>query len=124
MRNALTHAKLLFVAVVWGVGWVAGRVIALAVPPITAAWIRYIIAVSCFLIFLKVTDRWQLPSREQWKIVILIGFFSTCVYQAFFMYGMKYTAAGDASLMITFNPIFTALLAIPFLSEKMNIRLG
>ena len=124
MRNALTHAKLLFVAVVWGVGWVAGRVIALAVPPITAAWIRYIIAVSCFLIFLKVTDRWQLPSRGQWKIVVLIGFFSTCVYQAFFMYGMKYTAAGDASLMITFNPIFTALLAIPFLSEKMNIRLG
>ena len=124
MRNALTHAKLLFVAVVWGVGWVAGRVIALAVPPITAAWIRYIIAVSCFLIFLKVTDRWQLPSREQWKIVVLIGFFSTCVYQAFFMYGMKYTAAGDASLMITFNPIFTALLAIPFLGERMNIRLG
>ena len=26
-------------------------------------------------------------------------------YQAFFMYGMRYTAAGDASLMITFNPI-------------------
>ena len=40
------------------------------------------------------------------------------------MYGMKYTAAGDASLMITFNPIFTALLAIPFLGEKMNLRLG
>ena len=124
MKNATTHAKLLFVAIVWGVGWVAGRVIALAVPPITAAWIRYIIAVSCFLIFLKVTDRWQLPSREQWKIVVLIGFFSTCVYQAFFMYGMKYTAAGDASLMITFNPIFTALLAIPFLGERMNLRLG
>ena len=124
MRNALTHAKLLFVAVVWGVGWVAGRVIALAVPPITAAWIRYIIAVSCFLIFLKVTDRWQLPSREQWKIVVLIGFFSTCVYQAFFMYGMKYTAAGDATLMITLKPIFTDLLAIPFLGERMNIRLG
>ncbi len=124
MKNAATHAKLLFVAAVWGVGWVAGRVIALAVPPITAAWIRYIIAVSCFLIFLKVTDRWRLPNREQWKIVILIGFFSTCIYQAFFMYGMKYTAAGDASLMITFNPIFTALLAIPFLGEKMNLRLG
>jgi drug/metabolite transporter (DMT)-like permease len=37
---------------------------------------------------------------------------------------MKYTAAGDASLMITFNPLFTALLAIPFLGEKMNLQLG
>ena len=32
--------------------------------------------------------------------------------------------AGDASLMITFNPIITALLAIPFLGEKMTKRLG
>ena len=55
---------------------------------------------------------------------ILIGFFSTFVYQALFMYGMKFTAAGDASLMITFNPIFTALLAVPFLNEKMNWRLA
>ncbi len=124
MKNAATHAKLLLVAIIWGVGWVAGRVIALAVPPITAAWIRYIIAVACFLIFLKATNRWELPSREQWKILSLIGLFSTCIYQALFMYGMKYTAAGDASLMITFNPIFTALIAIPFLGEKMNSRLG
>ena len=124
MKNALTHVKLLLVAAIWGVSWVAGRVIALAVPPITAAWIRYVIAVACFLIFLKVTDRWQLPSREQWKIVALIGLFSTCIYQALFMYGMQYTAAGDASLMITFNPIFTALIAIPFLGEKMNLRLA
>ncbi len=124
MKNALTHAKLLLVAAIWGISWVAGRVIALAVPPITAAWIRYVIAVGCFLIFLKVTNRWQLPSREQWKIVALIGLFSTCIYQALFMYGMQYTAAGDASLMITFNPIFTALIAIPFLGEKMNLRLA
>ncbi len=53
-----------------------------------------------------------------------LGSFSTVVYQAFFMFGMQYTAAGDASLMITFNPFFTALLAIFFLNERMNWRLG
>ena len=40
------------------------------------------------------------------------------------MYGMKWTAAGDASLMITFNPLFTAILAVPFLGEKFDKRLG
>jgi len=124
VNNALTHAKLLLVAAIWGVSWVAGRVVALAIPPIIGAWIRYVIAVACFLVFLKATDNWQLPSRQQWKIVALIGLFSTCIYQALFMYGMRYTAAGDASLMITFNPIFTALLAIPFLGEKMNSRIA
>jgi drug/metabolite transporter (DMT)-like permease len=70
------------------------------------------------------TDNWRIPTKMEWKRIIIIGFFSTFVYQALFMYGMKFTAAGDASLMITFNPIFTALLAVPFLDEKMNWRLA
>jgi drug/metabolite transporter (DMT)-like permease len=66
----------------------------------------------------------RIPTKEEWKRLAYIGFFSTFLYQVFFMFGMKYTAAGDASLMITFNPIITALLAIPFLGEKMTKRLA
>ena len=124
MKNASTHLKLLAVAIIWGLGWVAGRVVALHIPPFTAGWARYILAVACFFIFLKVTKQWVTPTREQWKIITAIGFLSTFLYQAFFMYGMRWTAAGDASLMITFNPLFTALLAIPFLGEKFDLRLG
>ena len=39
------------------------------------------------------------------------------------MNGMGYTAAGDASLMITFNPLFTAFLAVFLLDERMSWRL-
>jgi drug/metabolite transporter (DMT)-like permease len=120
----MVHLKLLFVAVIWGFSWPAGRILAQDIPPISAAWIRYVIAMSCFLIYLKMTDNWRTPTRLEWKIIVYIGFFSTFVYQALFMYGMKFTAAGDASLMITFNPIFTALLAILFLNEKMSWRLA
>ena len=118
------HTRLLIVAIIWGLGWTAGRVVATDFPPITAAWIRYIIAVAMFLLWLKMTGNFRIPTKEEWKRLFYIGFFSTFLYQAFFMYGMRYTAAGDASLMITFNPIITALLAIPFLGEKMTKRLG
>ncbi len=124
MQNASVHGKLLLVAFIWGIGWVAGRVVAQEIPPFTAGWIRYILAVACFLAFLKFTNQWKLPSKEQWYSLAQIGFLSTFVYQAFFMYGMKHTAAGDASLMITFNPLFTAILAIPFLGEKFDRRLA
>tara|TARA_B100000674_G_scaffold111379_1_gene82701 strand:- start:496 stop:1407 length:912 start_codon:yes stop_codon:yes gene_type:complete len=127
MKNTATHVKLLIVAMVWGLGWVAGRVVSneeTGIPPFAAGWARYVLAVACFLVFLKITNQWILPNRRQWKIVFLIGFLSTFLYQAFFMYGMRYTAAGDASLMITFNPLFTALLAIPFLGERFDKRLG
>ena len=124
MKDALIHLKLLFVAIVWGFSWSAGRILAQDIAPISGAWMRYVIALACFFIYLKMTDNWRTPTKMEWKRIIIIGFFSTFVYQALFMYGMKFTAAGDASLMITFNPIFTALLAVPFLDEKMNWRLA
>ena len=123
MKNLATHLKLFTVAVIWGFGWPAGRVVANDVLPFTASWIRYIIATLCFLAYLKLSKQWMFPSKSEWKILFLIGFFSTCVYQAFFMFGMQYTAAGDASLMITFNPIFTAILAVIFLKESMHWNL-
>jgi drug/metabolite transporter (DMT)-like permease len=124
VKDVLIHLKLLFVAIIWGFSWTAGRILSQDIAPISAAWMRYVIAMICFLIYLKMTDNWRIPTRLEWKRIVLIGFFSTFVYQALFMYGMKFTAAGDASLMITFNPIFTALLAVPFLNEKMNWRLA
>ena len=124
MKNVLTHFKLLIVAAIWGCGWPAGRVIANDIQPFAASWIRYVIAVLLFLIVLRLSTQWVIPVKSEWKRIALIGFFSTCVYQAFFMYGMQYTAAGDASLMITFNPLFTAILAIFFLGEKMTYRLA
>ena len=56
-------------------------------------------------------------------MVIAIGLFSTFLYQSLFMSGMRWTASGDASLVITFNPLFTALLAIPFLGNPLTRRL-
>ena len=44
-------------------------------------------------------------------------------YQLLFMHGMKFTAAGDASLIITMNPIFTVLLVSPFLGQRITARM-
>ena len=123
MKNFLVHFKLFLVAVIWGLGWPAGRVVATDILPFMASWLRYVIATGSFLLFLKLSKQWMIPNKSEWKRIFLIGFFSTCVYQAFFMFGMQFTAAGDASLMITFNPLFTAILAVIFLSEKMHLNL-
>ena len=123
MNNVAIHLKLIVVAAIWGFGWPAGRVVATELPPIGSAWVRYVMVVIMFLAYLKWSNQWILPSKTQWKHVAWIGLFSTFVYQSMFMYGMRYTAAGDASLMITFNPLFTAFLAVLFLGERMSWRL-
>ena len=124
MKHLWLHIRLLTVAFIWGVSWTAGRLVATDFTPVTAAWISYVIAIGLFLLWLKSTGNMRIPTKLEWNRLVYIGFFSTFLYQVFFMFGMKYTAAGDASLMITFNPIITALLAIPFLGEKMTKRLA
>ena len=119
-----THLKLLIVAASWGAAWTAGRWLALDLPPITGAWLRYSIAVPLFIAWLFLAEGRNIPTRGEWKRIVVIGLFSTFLYQVLFMFGMGYTAAGDASLVITFNPLFTALLAVPFLGRPITKRLA
>ena len=123
MNNIVIHLKLFSVAVIWGLGWPAGRVVANDILPFAASWLRYVIATVSFLIFMQMSGQWMFPNRSEWRRLFMIGFISTVMYQAFFMFGMQYTAAGDASLMITFNPLFTAILAVVFIGERMHLNL-
>ena len=40
-----------------------------------------------------------------------------------FMNGMKWTVAGDASMIIPMNPVFTVLLAVPLLGQRLSPRM-
>ena len=67
--------------------------------------------------------RWFPDNKDTYRSIIMIGFTGVLCYQLFFMYGMYYTAAGDASLIITFNPIFTVLLAAPMLGQPISKKM-
>ena len=66
---------------------------------------------------------WLPTGRQSWKTLTLIGLTGVLGYQIFFMHGMQFTAAGDASLIITFNPIFTVLLAAPLLGQPISRKM-
>jgi drug/metabolite transporter (DMT)-like permease len=127
----IIHLKLLIVAASWGLAWAAGRELALALPEAIVSWYRYAMTIPLFFVWLYFKER---GSREGKSVIFIprgdmfwklawIAFFSTFLYQLFFMHGMARTAAGDASILITFNPAFTALLAIPLLHRKLNRNL-
>tara|TARA_B100001939_G_C16790782_1_gene551265 strand:+ start:22 stop:822 length:801 start_codon:yes stop_codon:yes gene_type:complete len=66
---------------------------------------------------------WLPSGRQTWRTLTLIAVTGVLGYQLFFMNGMSLTAAGDASLIITFNPIFTVLLAAPMLGQQITRRM-
>jgi len=128
-RNIRTHFLMLLVAIIWGLSWAIGRILSLELPPMTGAWLRYILTMIMFyfwFLILKIKGkkvRWLPDNRNTFRSLIIIGFTGVLCYQFFFMHGMYYTAAGDASLIITFNPIFTVILAAPLLGQPISKKM-
>jgi drug/metabolite transporter (DMT)-like permease len=125
-NNFGTHLLMIMVAIIWGLSWAIGRMLSLELPPMTGAWLRYILTMMIFYLWFAVTAvsgkdvRWFPDNKKTFRSLIIIGFTGVLCYQFFFMHGMFYTAAGDASLIITFNPIFTVILAAPLLGQEIS----
>ena len=123
------HGLMILVVFSWGMAWAVGRILALGLPPMTGAWLRYVLTMVLFYAWfagraLKGSQVNWLPSgRQTWRTLTLIAVTGVLCYQLFFMNGMSLTAAGDASLIITFNPIFTVLLAAPMLGQQITRRM-
>ena len=123
------HGLMILVVFSWGMAWAVGRILALGLPPMTGAWLRYVLTMVLFYAWfagraLKGSQVKWLPSgRQTWRTLTLIAVTGVLGYQLFFMNGMTLTAAGDASLIITFNPIFTVLLAAPMLGQQITRRM-
>ena len=128
-RQLSIHGLMLLVAFIWGLSWAVGRILALGLPPMTGAWLRYIVTMALFYLWFVARAlkgqkvNWLPSGRQSWKTLTLIGLTGVLGYQIFFMHGMQLTAAGDASLIITFNPIFTVLLAAPLLGQPISRKM-
>ena len=129
MRGLNVHLLMLMVSMIWGGSWAVGRLLALSLPPATGAWMRYVACMIAFYMWFgyKAASgqdvRWLPGSRDSWWRVSVIALFAVMGYQLLFMQGMRFTAAGDASLIITMNPIFTVLLAAPILGQRISRKM-
>jgi drug/metabolite transporter (DMT)-like permease len=65
-------------------------------------------------------SRMRLPSRRDLPAVALAGLLAFAVYNVALNYGQLTASAGAASLIIASIPIFTALLAVVFLGERLD----
>jgi drug/metabolite transporter (DMT)-like permease len=135
--NFGTHFLLLVAAIIWGTTWAAGRFLSFglgnennaSLEPATSAWLRYAFATCAFFALFMIRKgsggfRFFPGDMESWKFSIWLAIFGTMCYQLFFMHGMKWTAAGDASLIVSLNPVFTVLLASPILGQNVSARMA
>ena len=64
--------------------------------------------------------RMRLPDLRDLPLILLSGFIGFTVYHAALNYGEITVTASAAGFLISLSPIFTALLAVTFLGERLK----
>lgn len=123
MRAALpwVYVKLVLVAFLWGGTFIAGRVIAQAIPSMTAATLRFAVAVPLLLVV-----AWKLEgglprlNRAQLAATFLLGLTGIFLYNLCFFAALSKMPAGRTALFVALNPIVTALLLATLFRERIS----
>ncbi len=120
MKKKMSFFLALGVAVIWGASFVATKVLVTKIPPASAAFLRFLIAYIILFIIAKVRkDNIKIAFKDR-LIMILMGLSGVTLYFLFENYGMQFTSAANASLIIATVPIFTVILNKFILKDKIS----
>ncbi|MFK7848188.1 MAG: DMT family transporter [Rhodothermales bacterium] len=117
--NWITLFSILVTVVLWASSFVGIRAALYDYSPGHLALLRYIVAsivllVGCFWMPLR------MPLRQDVPALIGLGFLGIALYNVALNYGEQTVPAGIASFLVNTAPVFTTLLAIIFLGEKIK----
>lgn len=119
----LVYIKLIFVALFWGGTFIAGRILVQAVPPLTAAACRFLVAAGLLLVVAwKAEGGLPRLDRKQLATTAALGFFGIFLYNLCFFAALARMPAGRTALFVALNPIVTALAAAALLHERLSRR--
>jgi drug/metabolite transporter (DMT)-like permease len=105
---------------IWGAAWPVGRLLAEGLPTVSIAVIRYVIVVPVLFLILRIREG-RIHIRKEWiPTLVLLGLLSTTLYQIFFLYGVKYAAASDDSIVIGAGPVMIGVLASVYTQERLT----
>jgi drug/metabolite transporter (DMT)-like permease len=117
-QNWVVYSGLVFTMFVWGLAWPVGRLLATNLPPVSIAAIRYAIVIPVLFAILWFREGSFKIERSWIPTLVVMGVLNTTLYQIFFLYGVKYAAASDDSLVIGIGPVLIAIMASFVLKER------
>lgn len=120
-KNHLVYGKLVLVTLFWGGTFIAGRIVAHALPAMTAAALRFAVATALLLLVAWKTEG-GLPrlTGRQVAATAALGLTGIFLYNLCFFGALGTMPAGRAALFIALNPIVTALAAAALLRERLH----
>ena len=117
------YLRLAVVPAIWGGTFIAGRVLALAVPPAVGSLMRYLAASAALLVALSVVEG-RLPrlDRRQLLATLALGATGIFAYNLFFLGALSRLPASRSSLIVALNPVVTIAAAAWLFGERLSPR--
>jgi drug/metabolite transporter (DMT)-like permease len=118
---AMPYILMLLTAFFWAGAFIAAKAGVDKMPVMTLAAWRFLITGA----LLSAIWRWQYPGQplfpraKRWQLLWL-GLGGMAGYHFFFLYGVSYTQAANASFIVAINPVVVTLLAAVVLKDKLN----
>ncbi|MDB5635311.1 MAG: multidrug transporter permease [Bradyrhizobium sp.] len=106
----------------WSFAFIAGKIGVTSCPPLILLTVRFSLAGILILgISALRRDGWPLSWRDTLVFAVL-GLANNALYLGLGYTGLQTVSAGLGGLVVSANPVFTAVLAALFLSEPLNWR--
>jgi drug/metabolite transporter (DMT)-like permease len=121
LRAKRPYIKVVACTSFWGGAFIAGRVAAQQLPPMTAAALRFSIAAVVLIGWMARTgDTITRPALKQLVSTAVLGLFGVFFYNVCFFGALARIPAGQAALFMALNPLMTAALGAVALREKLT----
>src|SRR5262245_8965916 len=106
----------------WSSAFAVAKLAMADCPPLLMLMARFLIAGSIILVAAAaLRTRWRL-SRRDLAVLALLGIANNALYLGLNYVGMTGISAGLSAMIVSANPVLTAVLAAVFLSERMTWR--
>ena len=120
----MDYGLLIVLSVIWGLAFVAIRILDTELSFVNLTVLRWLVASVGYLALLLFLGKPRTPfSRVDVPRLLLIGFLNVAGYHLSLTYAEVTVSAGLAGLLITSGPVFSSLLAVTLLKEKIGRRL-
>lgn len=121
MMDSRTVVALVVTLTFWASAFAGIRAGLAAYSPGPLALLRFLVA-SCVLAAVASMAGIRLPDRKDVPFIVFSGFLGIAFYHVSLNYGQVTVTAGSASFLIGTVPIFSTLLAVLFLKERLSLR--
>jgi drug/metabolite transporter (DMT)-like permease len=107
---------------IWSFAFVAGKIAVTDCPPLILLAVRFTLAGILIFGISALRGETISLSRRDILVYALIGLANNALYLGFGYTGLQTVSAGIGGLIVSANPVFTAILAALFLGEAMTWR--